>query len=170
MLIHVILGANMSSRLFEELREKRSLCYDISTEVRKYRDSGAFLVHMGLDKTRLETAILTILKELRKIKDKKVPNKELSRAKDYLLGQIAMTLERPQGRMFYMADSYVNLGKIDNFRVIKEKINSITPADIMSLAGEIFKFKNMCISCVGNIENTLDKNIKKLIKKGGYYS
>ncbi|GAF87879.1 unnamed protein product, partial [marine sediment metagenome] len=93
-LTNVILGANMSSRLFEELREKRSLCYDISTEQRMYRDSGAFSIHMGLDKSKIKVALSATLKELNKLKTKKVSNRELLRAKDFLLGQLAMSLER----------------------------------------------------------------------------
>ncbi|MFA7676819.1 MAG: pitrilysin family protein [Candidatus Omnitrophota bacterium] len=161
-LMHVIMGANMSSRFFEELREKKSLCYDISTEVRRYRDSGAFLVHLGLDKAKVPTAIKAILKELTKLKEKDVPGRELSRAKDYLLGQTAMSFERPQGRMFYLAESYITEGKIYEFADIKKKITKITSAEIRQLANKIFSFKDICISCVGNIDDKLDKEIKCL--------
>ena len=169
-LIHVILGANMSSRLFEELREKKSLCYDISTEVRRYKDSGAFVIHLGLDKEMIEVAILSILKELKKIKDKKVSGKELSRAKDYSLGHIAMALERPQGRMFYAANNYINLGRIKSFDQIRKKVQAITAEEVQALSNKIFKFKDLCVSCVGNIEPDFEPKIKEIIKKGGYYS
>lgn len=162
-LINVILGANMSSRLFEELREKKSLCYDIATEVKKYRDSGAFLIHMGLDKNKIIVALATVLKELNKIREKEVSIKELSRAKDYLLGQIAMSLERPQSRMFYFAESYLTQNKIYDFKDIKREIDSITPLRIKKVAKNIFKFKNMCISCVGNIEKDLEAKIRKTV-------
>jgi len=169
-LINIILGANMSSRLFEELREKKSLCYDISTEIRKYKDSGAFVVHTGLDKSKILIAINTILKELDKIKEKEISDKELLRAKDYSLGQIAMNLERPAGRMFYLAQNYLSLGKIYDFKSIKKKIESITTQQIKQLAQKIFKFENICISCVGNVEDNLEEKIRKTLKKGGYYS
>ncbi|MDD3296689.1 MAG: pitrilysin family protein [Candidatus Omnitrophica bacterium] len=163
-LIHVIMGANMSSRFFEELREKKSLCYDISTEVRRYHDSGAFLVHMGLDKTKVITAIRAILNELTKLKKRDVPAKELLRAKDYLLGQTAMSFERPQGRMFYLAESYITEGEIYDFAGIKKKIEKINSAEIKQLASNIFSFKDICISCVGNIDDKLDEEIKCLKK------
>ena len=163
-LINIILGANMSSRLFEELREKKSLCYDVSTELRKYRDSGAFSVHLGLDKSKLGMALKTVLRELDKIKEKEVSIKELSRAKDYFLGQSAMNLERPGGRMFYLAESFLTLGKIYRFSEIKEKIESVTPREIKSLAGDIFKFKSMCISYVGNIEDNAEEKIRKIVR------
>ncbi|MFH1504630.1 MAG: pitrilysin family protein [Candidatus Omnitrophota bacterium] len=159
-LISVILGANMSSRLFEELREKRPLCYDISTEVRKYRDSGAFVIHMGLDKSKIIEAIGAILKELNKIKEKEAAGKELSRAKDYLLGQAAMALEQPQGKMFYLAEGYLAQGKIYDFEKIKKEIESVTSSQIKKLAEDIFKFENLCISCVGDIPDTMEEEIK----------
>jgi predicted Zn-dependent peptidase len=162
-LINVILGANMSSRLFEELREKRSLCYDISTDLRKYKDSGAFLIHTSLDKSKILIAINIILKELNKIKEKEISRKELIRAKDYLLGQIAMSLERPGGRMFYLAENYITLGKIDTFDSIKKKVEAVTPCQIRDLAQQIFKFENICISCVGNVEDDLQERIRKAV-------
>lgn len=164
-LISVILGANMSSRLFEELREKRSLCYDISTETRKYKDSGAFLVHTGLDKSKIIIAFRTILRELNKIKEKKIPDKELSRAKDYYLGQMAMSLERPQGRMFIYAENYLTLNRICDFSNIKKEVESISPSQIKKLANEIFKFENICISCVGNVDDGLKKRIRQALDK-----
>jgi predicted Zn-dependent peptidase len=169
-LINVILGANMSSRLFEELREKRALCYDISSGTAKYKDSGSFVIKLGLDKNKIETALKAILKELNKFKNKKVPAKELSRAKDYLLGQTAMGLEQPQGRMFYLAQCYLTLGKIYSFAEIKEEVQSITSKDISDLAKSIFQFKNMCISCVGNFGPGQEQRIKETLRKGGYYS
>jgi predicted Zn-dependent peptidase len=162
-LLNVLLGANMSSRLFEEVREKKALCYDISTEVRKYKDSGAFLVHTGLDKSKVTVALKSILGELKKIKDKEVPAKELCRAKDYLLGQSAMGLERPQGRMFFFAQSYLALGKIYTLDEIKKKIESITPLQVKEFAGKIFKFNNMCVSCVGDFKQGEEDKIKKII-------
>ncbi|MCK4519586.1 MAG: insulinase family protein [Candidatus Omnitrophica bacterium] len=167
-LINIILGANMSSRLFEELREKKPLCYDVSTEVRKYRDSGSFSVHLGLDKSKLATALKTVLRELGKIKEKEVSVKELSRAKDYFLGQSAMSLERPGGRMFYLAESFLTLGKIYNFPEIKKKIESVTPRQIKSLAEDIFRFKNMCISYVGNIEDKSGEKIREIVRGRDY--
>lgn len=162
-LLNVILGANMSSRLFEELREKRSLCYDISTEARSYKDSGGFLIHLGLDASKVELAIKVILAQLNRLKQKEVPAKELSRAKDYLLGQIAMALETSQGRMGYAAQSYINLGEIDSFLALKKKIEAVSASQIRQLVKDLFSFDRVCVSCVGNIKEGLDSQIRRLI-------
>lgn len=162
-LIHVILGANMSSRLFEELREEKSLCYDISTEARSYKDSGGFFIHLGLDAAKVKVALAAILKQLQKLKTKPVPDQELSRAKDYLLGQIAMSQEIAQGRMWYAAHSYINLGKIYSFQELKKRIAVIDSGQIKQLAKEIFDFRRICISCVGNIKDGLETELRNLV-------
>ena len=162
-LINVILGANMSSRLFEELREKKSLCYEISSEVRSYRDSGGFLIHLGLDASKVKLALRVILEQLQKLKQKELPAKELARAKDYLLGQIAMGLEMPQGRMWYSAHSYINLGKIYPFGELKAKIEAVSPEQIKQLAKDIFNFNHICLSCVVNIKEDLGKQLKRMV-------
>lgn len=153
----------MSSRLFEEIREKKALCYDISTETRKYKDSGAFIIHLGTDKKNIIPALEGIFKELKKIKEKEVPKKELERAKDYLLGQTIMTLERPQGRMFQLSDFYIALGKVYTVSEIKEEILSITQKRIKNVANQIFDFQKICISCVGQVEETLKEKIKEVV-------
>lgn len=161
-IISIILGANMSSRLFEELREKRPLCYDVSTEVKKYRDSGAFVVHIGMDKSTLAEALAVILRELKKIAYRPVASDELSRAKDFFTGQVTMALERPQGRMFYNAEMFLQLSRVDEFPAIKKEIELITSREVLSLAREIFDLNNMCISCVGDIEDNLEEKINAI--------
>jgi len=162
-LINVILGANMSSRLFEALRERRALCYDISTEARKYKDSGAFTIQLGLDKSRINTALAAILRELAKLKEKEVSAKELARARDYFLGQIAMSLEQPQGKMFYTAESYITLGKIYSMDDIKREVANVSPARIKRPCGDIFNFNNMCVSCIADTDDKEEGRIRKIV-------
>lgn len=164
-LVNIILGANMSSRLFEEIREKKALCYDISTEARKYEDSGAFIIQLGLDKSNIVLAFEAILKELKKIKENKVSFKELERAKDFFIGQISMGLERPQGRMFYCAESYLTTDKVYTLKEIKEKIKNIETFHIRDFSRQIFKFQNICVACVGDIREGEEEKIKIITDK-----
>ncbi|MCM8819647.1 MAG: insulinase family protein [Candidatus Omnitrophica bacterium] len=164
-LLNVILGANMSSRLFNEIREKRALCYDISSEAQKYKDCGAFIIHLGLDKTNINKALSAILTQLEKIKQEYVTTDELSRAKDYILGQISMAGEQPQGRMFYSAENFITLGKIYTPDEIKSKLESISKLEINKLAQKIFDFKNICISCVGEVKTDTKIQLEKIVKK-----
>ncbi len=162
-ILNVILGANMSSRLFESLREKKSLCYDISTEAKFFKDSGAFIIKIALDKENLGLALSIIKRELMKIKDKPIGKKELTRAKDYFLGQLSMSLEHPQGRMFYSAQSYIKASRIESLEELKEAIRGVNPRQISDFAAEIFNFKNLCVSAVGNIEEQFSKKIKDVL-------
>lgn len=163
-LLNVILGANMSSRLFESLREKRSLCYDISTEIKEFKDSGAFVIRLGLDRKRIKTALAVIKKELEKIRTKEVSKSELIRAKDYFLGQLSMSLEQPQGRMFYLAQSYIRTSKIESFVELKGQVEAISPCKIREFASELFNFKKVSVSAVGDIGSRLDKKIKEALQ------
>ncbi|MDD2703601.1 MAG: pitrilysin family protein [Candidatus Omnitrophica bacterium] len=83
-LLHVMLGANMSSRLFNEVREKRGLAYEIGTQVKCLSDTGAFIVHAGMDNKKVEETIRVILEEIRKITEKPAGAGEFKRAKDFL--------------------------------------------------------------------------------------
>jgi len=162
-LLHIILGANMSSRLFEDIREKRGLCYDVSTEVRKFRDSGAFCIHAGLDVSNIIITLKNIFKQLYAVKTKAVSAVELERAKDYMLGQVTMGMEKPSGKMFYFADSYLALKKIYTQEEIESLVRKISSKDIMMLANRIFNFKKVCISCVSGHLNNIEEKIKDLI-------
>jgi predicted Zn-dependent peptidase len=166
-LLHVILGANMSSRLFEEVREKRGLCYDISTDVRMHNDTGAFIVQLGLDKSKVECAAETIIGELAKIKNSLIGPRELGRAKDFFLGQVAMALERPQGRMFYGAKNYITLGKIHSFEEVKKAIAGVTAREVREMARQVFTFSNMAIACVGNMDEGIEETLIGIVRKRG---
>jgi predicted Zn-dependent peptidase len=162
-ILNVILGANMSSRLFEALREKRGLCYEISTEARKYKDSGAFIIHLGLDKEKIEEATKVIVKELKRIKEKPVSLKELIRAKDYFLGQLLQSLEKPEARSFYLAESLLTLGRIYTLEEIKKELEKINPLRLKKIAQNIFNLNNLCISCVGDIEEKIEDDLRKIV-------
>jgi len=162
-LLSIILGANMSSRLFEEIREKRGLCYDISTEVKKYRDSGAFIIHAGLDKSNLPNAIKAIMSELNKVKAEEISLRELDRAKDFFIGQVTMEIENPRGMMFYMGENYLALGKVEVLSDVKKKVNKIGTFSIKRAAETIFKTGNICISCVGGIDKNTERDIENIL-------
>ncbi|MCF7895011.1 MAG: insulinase family protein [Candidatus Omnitrophica bacterium] len=163
-LLYVILGANMSSRLFESLREKRSLCYAVSASVKKFKDSGAFIIKVGLDKENIGLALSVIKKELNKIKNKPIAKSELTRAKDYFLGQLSMSLEQSQGRMFYFAQSYIKSTNIESLDKIKKQVKAIEPYQIRDFSKKLFDFRNLSLSAVGNLDNELAAKIKAIIR------
>ncbi len=148
-LLHVVLGANMSSRLFSEVREKRGLAYAIGSHIKGFADSGMFLIHAGVDNAKLVQAVEVIARELRKIKKKLVSSNELRRAKDFYIGQLRLALESTLEHMFWIGEPTLHLNKTYSFAEVLKKIEKISPHDIRRLACEIFKAEKARLAIIG---------------------
>jgi len=149
-LINIILGANMSSRLFEQIREKRGLAYEVSTSIKKFIDTGAFIIHCGLDERNVDLAFKLIIKGLEKIKRSLVSKNELARAKDYFLGNFSIHLESTSQSLFYVGESICRLGRVLDYGDIEKEIIRITPQDIRDIAREVFRYNKIKIAIVTN--------------------
>ncbi|TRZ49346.1 insulinase family protein [bacterium] len=152
-LLHVILGANMSSRLFEELREKRGLAYEIGTQVKCFQDTGAFVVHAGIDNLKAGQAIELILKELAKIKNELVSSDEYNRAKEFYLGQLSLALEDTLDHMLWIGDSTAALDKTYSLGEVIKEVSRIKRQDIRTVARGIFKEQSLNLALIGPLEN-----------------
>lgn len=152
-LLAIILGGNMSSRLFDKIRERYGLAYEISAQCKYFFETGAFYIHAGLDNKKIELAINLIMKELNKLKRIAVGQAELKRAKEFYLGQLAISLDDTLDHMIFLGNSFCNLGKQIDFNFIKKQIDSITPNDLLEVSREIFHDKNINLSLVGPINN-----------------
>ncbi len=148
-LLSIILGGSMSSRLFNEVRVKRGLAYFINTELGPYQDIGSFIIRAGLDKERIFEALEVIIEELGKIKKTGVTDEELSRAKDYFEGKLLLSLEDS-------AEVAVWYGKIKLFldRLISpeekiKKIKQIKKQDLQRVANKILKRKTINLAIIG---------------------
>ncbi len=153
-LLHIILGANMSSRLFNEVREKKGLAYEIGTQVKYFQDTGAFIVHAGIDNRKVNDSIGLILKELRKTKDKLVSIDEFKRAKEFYLGQLALSLEETLDHMLWIGESTAALGHVLSFEEVVKKINRVRSKDIREVAKSIFKEKSLNLALIGPLKNS----------------
>ncbi|MCM8757889.1 MAG: insulinase family protein [Candidatus Omnitrophica bacterium] len=163
-LIHTILGANMSSRLFNEIREKKGLVYEIATQVKYLLDTGTFIIHAGLDSKNLKTVINLIMKELNNLKRKNIGIKELKRAKEYYIGQLSLSLEDTLEHMFWIGESTITLDKTYTLNQIKDAVNQITAQQIKRLANQVFLPKKIRLALVGPIEEGAD-TIKSYLSK-----
>ena len=148
-LLHVILGANMSSRLFNEVREKRGLAYQIGTQVKGFTDTGIFLIHAGVDNNKLIKAIEVIVRELDKIKKGSITKAELVRAKEYYTGQIRLGLEDTLDHMFWIGEPTLHLNKTYSFPDILREVKKITPSDLRRIAKGIFKSQASRLAVIG---------------------
>ncbi len=160
-LLHIILGANMSSRLFENVREKKGLAYKIRSEVKRYKDTGAFLVHVGTEHKKVEEAIALIIKELNRIKTELVPLKELKRAKEFFKMQFLLALEDTMEHMLWLGEHATSLNQLPDKEEIIKKILSISSDDIKRVAKKIFTNKGISLALIGPIKDKEKKALEK---------
>ncbi len=159
-LLNIILGGNMSSRLFEEVREKRGLTYEIKSSLYFFQDAGGFTISEGVEKKKLPLSIRVILNELRKIRNKSVGEQELRRAKDYYLGQLYLALEDTLDQMVWLGEKVMYLGEPPTREEIREKIEAVTARDIQAVAGRYLKTNNLNLAVVGPTPKDIQKQIK----------
>jgi len=145
----VILGGNMSSRLFMEVRHKHSLAYFVRASVEAYEDVGMFVVQAGLDKERIEKAISLILSELEKIRDIGITDEELNRAKEYLSGKAVLNLEDTSHlAQHYAYDSLFAKELLTPEEKIK-KVLAITKDEVERVAKDIIDFNKISLAIIG---------------------
>jgi predicted Zn-dependent peptidase len=148
-LLHVLLGGNMSSRLFQELREKRGLCYSVSTALSTHSDCGAFEVALGLDGENVSKALGLILKECDRIASKGPSVAELKRACDYSIGTSRMALERAATQNYRLGTSLLTYGMIIPPEQVYERLAKVTPEEIRKAASQVLNCRTLCLAMVG---------------------
>lgn len=137
--LDMLLSGGMSSRLFQEVREKRGLVYDIATENSHYSDTGVFSVSAGTRPSNLENVLEVIVGELRKVKEGDVKEEEVDRVKNLLRASIAMSLESVGSRMTKIARSEIFYGRNVPDEEIMEQVRRVTLDDIVRVAEDIFR-------------------------------
>jgi len=161
-LLAIILGGMMSSRLFIEVRCKLGIAYYINTNSEANPDTGFLSTQTGLDNKNVEKGILTILKEYKKISQKKVPISELKKAKDYLNGKTMLLLESSDAQASFYAGQELLENKILTPKEIFAKIDKITQDDILKVAQEIFRPEKLNLALIGPFKDK--KPFEKLLK------
>jgi len=160
-LLHIILGANMSSRLFENIREKRGLAYEIGTEIKRYKGTGAFIVNAGTEHSKARKVISLILKELKKARESSIPEKEIKRAKEYFRVQFSLALENTMDHMLWLGERVVASGRLpEKDRIIKE-ISSVSAQDLQRVAKDVFRAKNLNLAMIGPVRDREKRELEK---------
>ena len=153
-LLHIILGGNMSSRLFNELREKRGLAYEIGTIAKRFQDTGAFMVHAGIDNRKVPEAIDLILGELRKCKGNLVTKDEFRRAKEFYLGQLTLALEDTLEYMLWIGEYTATLDKTYSIEDIIKQVNKVEIEDLRDVAKQVFKENKLNLALIGPLKDS----------------
>ncbi|MBI4398370.1 MAG: insulinase family protein [Candidatus Omnitrophica bacterium] len=159
-LLNIIMGANMSSRLFEEVREKRGLAYEISSRNSFLQDTGSFTISAGVETKKAPLALRVILRELDKIRKKPVSDDELRRAKDYFLGQFYMGLEDTLDQMSWLGERALYLKDTPDPFQIRREIEKVSPEDITKTARDIFKNEHLNLALIGNLQDKVKQQIE----------
>ena len=160
-LLSIILGGNMSSRLFIEVREKRGLAYYVRTAGDSFEDCGYLATQAGVEHKNLKMALKTILKEYKKIATQKVSEKELKNAKEYIKGKSVMGLEASDEVAMFFVDQEVRKKKIMTVEEIFAKIEKVTTKDILRIAKDIFQNNKLNLAIIGPHKN--EAEIKKIL-------
>jgi predicted Zn-dependent peptidase len=138
-LLNVIMGGNMSSRLFQEVREKRGLAYSIYSFLSSYQDTGLWGIYTAIAKETLEQTLEVIGQELRKIKQGELPLSELKAAKEFIKGGILLGAESSDNRMTRIAKNEILFGRDLSFEEIFRDLDKVTIDEVVALAGEILQ-------------------------------
>ncbi|MBR7180062.1 MAG: insulinase family protein [Kiritimatiellae bacterium] len=136
--LDAILGRGMSSRLFIEVREKRALGYDISSQQHFFSDAGLFFVTVGTDPSKAERAIETIDREIAKICGKRPGAKELARVKEFLVGNFKLSHENVKSKMFFYGSTWMAFGRIVSPAEQVEGIKAVSADDVLAVANDVF--------------------------------
>ncbi|MFA6183519.1 MAG: pitrilysin family protein [Parcubacteria group bacterium] len=161
-LLSIILGGNMSSRLFINVREKQGLSYYIHTDSEAYQDAGYLATFAGVEHKNLIKTIKTILKEYRKISSKKVSEVELKKAKDFIKGKSVMGLESSNSVASFLVGQEVIKNKILTPKDIFKKIDEVTAADILRVAKDIFVNDKLNLAVTGPHKKS--KELEEMLK------
>jgi len=152
-LLGVILGGNMSSRLFINVRERLGLCYYIKSSNQPYQDVGNFYVQAGLAKDRIDEAVTVILQELATMVEQGVTEEELGNAKEYMKGKMALQLEDSESVVSWYVTQEVMTKETLTPEEKLAKFNAVTSADISRVAKDIFQVRRSTLAIIGPFED-----------------
>jgi predicted Zn-dependent peptidase len=148
-LLSVILGENMSSRLFQKLRERHGFCYSVQSGIVGLEDAGALTVFAGLDPAKLEKATRMILQEVDFLCAKAPSPRELRQAQDYSIGQTLMGLESTTNQMMWMGESLLSYEKVQDPAEVERRLLAVTPEEVRAVAQDCLHRSRLALSLAG---------------------
>jgi len=146
-----LLGGGMSSRLFQNIREKQGLAYAVFSELTPYSDAGMFSVYAGTAKETVGRVLDMTIAEFRAMKESPVADEELLRAKNHLKGSLMLSLESTSSRMSNLARQEIYFHRFSSLDEILASIDKVTRADVQTLAQEFFRPDHIAVAALGPI-------------------
>ena len=150
-ILNTVLGGGMSSRLFQNIRERQGLAYAIYSDLNPYRDTGCLSIYAGTSRASAIKVVESTVSEFRKLKGETVPPEELRRAKDQLKGSLMLSLESSNARMSNLARQEMYFDRFYGLDELIKKIESVTADELQQLANQFFTTENVAVTILGNL-------------------
>jgi predicted Zn-dependent peptidase len=151
--LNTLLGGGMSSRLFQNVRERQGLVYSIYSDLNPYRDTGCLAVYAGTSKESAGKVVRSVVEEFRKLKNELLPPEELQRSKAQLKGNLMLSLESSTARMSNLARQEMYFDRFVGMDELIEKIEAVTAESLHELANEFFQTERIAVTMLGNLKD-----------------
>jgi predicted Zn-dependent peptidase len=150
-ILNTLLGGGMSSRLFQNIRERQGLAYAIYSDLNPYRDTGCLSVYAGTSRASATKVVESVVSEFRNLKSAEVPADELRRSKDQLKGSLMLSLESSTARMSNLARQEMYFDHFYGLDELIEKIESVTAEELWQLSNQFFQTESIAVTVLGNL-------------------
>jgi predicted Zn-dependent peptidase len=150
-ILNTLLGGGMSSRLFQNIRERQGLAYAIYSDLNPYRDTGCMSIYAGTSRASAGKVVESIVSEFRKLKTEMVAPDELRRSKDQLKGSLMLSLESSNARMSNLARQEMYFDHFYGLDELIAKIEAVTAEELQELANQFFETDNIAVTVLGNL-------------------
>jgi predicted Zn-dependent peptidase len=150
--LNTLLGGGMSSRLFQNIRERQGLAYAIYSDLNPYRDTGCLSVYAGTSRESAAKVVQSIVSEFKKLKSEPVPQEEVQRSKDQLKGSLMLSLESSTARMSNLARQDMYFDRFYGMDEVIKKIEAVTAEDLQAMANDFFQTDSIAVTVLGNLD------------------
>jgi len=159
-ILNTVLGGGMSSRLFQEIREKRGRAYSVYSFLSSYRDVGYLGIYAGTNPDWTEEVVDLVVREMRRIAQGELQEEELERAKSQLIGGTVLSLESTDSWMSHSARNEIYFGREVSVEEISQGVRSVSRAEVVELASALFRPEGMALTLLGDVEKkNLDSSL-----------
>lgn len=148
-LLNVVLGSSMSSRLFQEIREKRGLAYSVYSFSHSHEDTGILGVYAGISPENVRETLLVIKTQLHRLSREPIPTGELNAAKEYLLGSMYLNAESTDSRMNRMAKNEFLFGRYVTFEEVEKKIKEVSSETVLEWFLSLYEASDLALLLLG---------------------
>ena len=151
-ILNTLLGGGMSSRLFQNIRERQGLAYAVFSELSPYRDTGCLSIYAGTSIESARRVVESILNEFRMLKHEPIAAEELRRAKDHLKGSLMLSLESTSSRMSNLARQELYFARFFTLDELVESIEAVESIDVQRIAQTFFDNRQIAVTVLGNLD------------------